>query len=77
MFELKNDSDTYQRAMKKIIHDMMHQNMEDYVDGTLAKTNKRNDHLDDLSLIMGPIWNNFSLGSILRNVPLVSLLVKF
>ena len=39
-FGLKNASATYQRAMTTIFHDMMHKNMEDYVDFTLAKSKK-------------------------------------
>ena len=37
-FGLKNFAATYQRAMTTIFHDMMHKNMEDYVDDTLAKS---------------------------------------
>ena len=37
-FSLKNASATYQRTMTTIFHDMMHKNMEDYVDDTLAKS---------------------------------------
>ena len=39
-FGLKNVGATYQRAMTTIFHDMMHKNMEDYVDDTLAKSKK-------------------------------------
>ena len=39
-FGLKNAGATYQRAMKTIFHDIMHKNMEDYVDDTLAKSKK-------------------------------------
>ena len=51
-FGLKNTGATYQRAMTTIFHDMMHKNMEDYVDDTLAKSRHRNTHLDDLRLIL-------------------------
>ena len=51
-FGLKNAGATYQRAMTTIFHDMMHKNMEDYVDDTLAKSQHRNTHLDDLRLIL-------------------------
>ena len=50
---LKNAGATYQRAMTTIFHDMMHKNMEDYVDNTLAKSKKRNPHLGDLEVILG------------------------
>ena len=39
-FGLKNIGATYQRAMTIIFHDMMHKNMEDYVDDMLAKSRK-------------------------------------
>ena len=51
-FALKNAGSTYQRAMTTIFHDMMHKNMEDYVDDTLAKSRIRDTHLLDLSLIL-------------------------
>ena len=51
-FGLKNTGATYQRAMTTIFHDMMHKNMEDYVDDTLAKPKKRDTHLDDLEVIL-------------------------
>ena len=36
-FGLKNAGATYQRTMTAIFHDMMHEEMEDYVDGRLCK----------------------------------------
>lgn len=51
-FGLKNAGATYQRAMTTIFHDMMHKNMEDCVDDTLAKSKKRNTHLGDLEVIL-------------------------
>lgn len=39
-FGLKNVGSIYQRAMTTIFPDMMHKNMEDYVDDTLAKSKK-------------------------------------
>ena len=47
-FGLKNVGATCQWAITTIFHDMMHKNMEDYVDVTLAKSKKRYIHLDDL-----------------------------
>ena len=38
--------------MTTIFHDMMHKNMEDYVDETLAKFRKIDTHLDDLEFIL-------------------------
>ena len=51
-FGLKNAGATYQRAMTTIFHDMMHKNMEYYVDDTLAKSKKRDTHLNDLEVIL-------------------------
>lgn len=41
-------------AMKIIFHDMMHKNMEYYVDHTLAKSKKMNTHLGDFEFDIGP-----------------------
>src|SRR5271156_6714973 len=51
-FGLKNAGATYQRAMTTIFHDMMHKNMEDYVDDTLAKSKERGTHIADLGKIL-------------------------
>ena len=51
-FGLKNASATYQRVVTTIFHDMMHTNMEDCVDNTLAKSQKISTHLSNLSLIL-------------------------
>ena len=40
------------REMTTIFHDMMHKNMEDYVDDTLEKSKTRSVHLSHLSLIL-------------------------
>ena len=36
-FGLKNTGATYQRTMTAIFHDMMHKEMEDYVDDIVVK----------------------------------------
>ena len=41
---LKNAGATYQRAMTAIFHDMMHQELEDYVDDIVVKSKKRGEH---------------------------------
>ena len=41
---LKNVSATYQRAMTAIFHDMMHQELEDYVDDIVVKSKKRGEN---------------------------------
>ena len=43
-FGLKNASATYQRAMTAIFHDMMHQELEDYVDDIVVKSMRREEH---------------------------------
>lgn len=51
-FGLKNVGATYQRKVTTICHDMMHKNMEDYVDDTLVKTMKRSTHIQELGPIL-------------------------
>ena len=43
-FGLKNVGATYQRAMTAIFHNMMHQELEDYVDDIVVKSKKRGEH---------------------------------
>ena len=43
-FGLKNAGATYQRAMTAIFHDMMHKELEDYVDDIVVKSRKREEH---------------------------------
>ena len=42
---LKNAGATYQRAMTAIFHDMIHHEMEDYVDDLVVKSKKEEDNL--------------------------------
>ena len=44
-FGLKNASAIYQRAMQKIFDDMLHKNVECYVDDLVVKSRKKEDHL--------------------------------
>jgi ribonuclease HI len=44
-FGLKNAGATYQRTMTTMFHDMMHREIEDYVDDIVVKSKKREDHL--------------------------------
>ena len=44
-FGLKNVGATYQRTMTAIFHDMMHQELEDYVDDVVVKSRRREDHV--------------------------------
>ena len=43
-FGLKNAGATYQRAMTAIFHDMMHQELKDYVDDIVIKSKTRESH---------------------------------
>ncbi|KAM1506182.1 hypothetical protein ACFXTO_002081 [Malus domestica] len=52
-FGLKNAGATYQRAMQKIFNDMLHKNVECYVDDVVVKTKKRSNHLKDLRVVFG------------------------
>lgn len=43
-FGLKNASATYQRAATTILHDMMHKEVEVYVDDMIVKSKERSEH---------------------------------
>ena len=49
-FGLKNAGATYQRAMQNIFDDILHKNVECYVDDLVVKSRKKNDHLKDLRM---------------------------
>ena len=44
-FGLKNAGATYQRAATTLFHDMMHRDVEAYVDDMIVKSRERPDHL--------------------------------
>ena len=44
-FGLKNVGATYQRAATTIFHDMMHRDVDVYVDDIIVKSRDRSDHL--------------------------------
>ena len=44
-FGLKNAGDTYQRAATILFPDMMHQDVEVYIDDMIVKSQDRVDHL--------------------------------
>ena len=50
-FGLKNARATYQRTMTAIFHDMMHKEMEDYVDDIVVKSKTRAGHLQILEQV--------------------------
>ena len=47
-FGLKNVGATYQRAMVTLFHDMMHKEVEVYVDDMIAKSQEKEDHIEVL-----------------------------
>ena len=47
-FGLKNANTTYQRIMTAIFHDMMHCELEDYVDDIVVKSKSQEDHVQIL-----------------------------
>ena len=51
-FGLKNAGATYQRAMMAIFHDMIHIDMEVYVDDILVKSRTRSEHPQNLAKIL-------------------------
>ncbi|GAA0153302.1 hypothetical protein LIER_11573 [Lithospermum erythrorhizon] len=51
LFGLKNVGATYQRAMQKIFDDMLHKNIECYVDDLVVKSVKRKDHPKDRRVV--------------------------
>ena len=50
-FGLKNAGATYQRTMTAIFHDIMHKEMEDYVDDIVVKSKTRTGHLQVLKQV--------------------------
>src|SRR3954471_781185 len=48
-FGLKNARATYQRAMTTLFHDMMHKEVEVYVDDMIAKSENEEDHIQNLT----------------------------
>ena len=47
-FGLKNDGATYQQAMVALFHDMMHKEIEVYVNDMIAKSRMKEEHLVNL-----------------------------
>jgi len=47
-FGLKNAGTTYQRAMVTLFHDMMHKEIEVYVDDMITKSKSEEEHLVNL-----------------------------
>jgi len=51
-FGLKNTGATYQRAMVTLFHDMMHKEIEVYVDDMIAKSKDGEDHVKVLRKLL-------------------------
>ena len=47
-FGLKNAGETYQRAMVALFHDMIHPELEVYMDDMIARSQTEEEHLDNL-----------------------------
>ena len=47
-FGLNNEEATYQRAATTMFHDMVHKDVEEYVDDMIVKSRDRADHLETL-----------------------------
>lgn len=55
-FGLKNAGATYQRAMTTLFHDMMHKEIEVYVDDMIAKSTTEEDHIEHLLKLFQRLW---------------------
>jgi len=53
---LKNPGATYQRAMIALFHDMMHKEIEVYVDDMIAKSRTKEEHLINLRKLFERLW---------------------
>lgn len=60
-FGLKNAGATYIRAMTTIFHDMIHKEIEVYVDDVIIKTRKSSDYLADLKFFDKLWWYDLKL----------------
>nr|XP_023884510.1 uncharacterized protein LOC111996740 [Quercus suber] len=81
-FELKNADATYQRAMTVIFHNIMHHELEDYVDNIVVKSKKREEHFYVLKrfspsysrkgkILNGEKHSRWPLSCIMMNLPMV------
>ena len=55
-FELKNTGATYQRTATILFHDMMHRNVEVYIDDMIMKSRDKANHLTTLRRFFERIW---------------------
>ena len=54
-FGLKNFEATYQHAMVALFHDMIHHEIEVYVDDMIARSQTEEEHLDHLQKLFGSL----------------------
>jgi hypothetical protein len=55
-FRLRNANAMYQKAMVTLFHNMMHQEVEVYVDDIFAKPKKEEDHGQVLRKLLKRLW---------------------
>ena len=70
-FGLKNAGATYQRVMVNLFHDMIHKEIEVYVEDMISKSKTEDDHLDHLIKLFVRI-RKFKLRLNRANAPLES-----
>ncbi|RDX92985.1 Retrovirus-related Pol polyprotein from transposon 17.6, partial [Mucuna pruriens] len=80
-FGLKNAKATYQRAMVILFHDIMHKEVEVYVDDMIAKSKMQDQHLEDLRKLFERLgkyrlWLNPAMCTFERGIELDSDKVK-
>ena len=51
-FGLKNIGATYQCAMVALLHDMIHHEIEVYIDGMITRSQTEEEHLDHLHKLL-------------------------
>ena len=57
LFGLKNAGATYQRATTALFHDMMHKEVEVYIDDMMVKSETREGHFEDLDKFLARLEN--------------------
>ena len=55
-FGLKNASATCQRAMTTLLHDLIHKEIEVYVDDMISKSQIEEGHIEDLLKLFQRLW---------------------
>lgn len=55
-FGLKNTGATYMKAMTTLFHDMIHKEIEEYVDDIIIKSRKSSKHFDDIRKFFERLW---------------------